>query len=725
MDSPITRRALLKTLGVAGSWAALPHEAWAQTAGRMASSSSAKAIIAYLETLRRDKGGYGFADQERAHLTPTFAVIGCYRLLQVPVPRAAEVAAYVRANHPRELKKLEQERRVFEFQQVQALAWLGEDVSAFRTTIGAWNEPLPYLKQYEQQGYPVFQSELGAVLARPLLGLPVTDLAAYKTYLAMRRRMNGSFNNTPAADGGDGHVMNTWWGLQALRILGGHEERRAEAIAWLQGCQRENGGFTFQPQPEFGGVDDVAYTRAAVRSLQLLGAKPRDAQRCVSYIRSLVTADGGFSDRAGWQSNPLATYYALDALDALSELSALDSAGARDGAGARDALVVQEKAIRTPLPENLRVFTIQIQAHGQGSPQDAVELAGSLKIDLWGAKNAKPEWLAQARVVAAARGVPVTFVVANEEYGTWVNVPGLGTYSHTSDLVAPAGADIGPALAQRGNTRAVSWPEFRTRRLAPLERGGGRLVWQFGENEELVRMLLDDSVERGGFAAISTFHFGNPDFTNTEPFLQRWRGKIPFIALQDAHGPEPWWFSDMTTGFRTVFLGTEPTWEAWLRALREDWVVPIRHDQWTGGKTWMHSGSKAVLDYVKARESSWRWWDNPAIARPMVSLAVVKPEDEFEAGRPDRGVVLRVRSAWENTPQGLARKPISEFVSLTVDGRRREPSLVERKRPNGLFEEHAHHLALPDIAAGQHRATVVVRERATRREFTSAVEFSR
>ncbi len=724
MDSRITRRALLKTLGVAGGWVALPREAWAQPVGRPASTPAAKAIIAYLETLRRDTGGYGFADQERAHLTPTFAVIGCYRLLQVTVPRSADVAAFVRANHPRELKKLEQERRVFEFQQVQALAWLDEDVSAFRTTIGAWTEPMAYLPQYEQQRYPVFQSELGAVLARPLLGLPVNNLTAYRSYLVTRRRGNGSFNNTPAADGGDGHVMNTWWGLQAQRILGGHDERKAETIAWLQAGQRENGGFTFQPNPEFGGVDDVAYTRAAARSLQLLGAKPREERRCVTYIQSLMTADGGLSDRPGWLSNPLATYYALDALDALSALSALNSPRVRDSASATAAAVVREKAIRAPLPENLRVFTIQIQAHGQGSPQDAVELARSLKIDLWGAKNAKPEWLAQARAVAAARGVPVTFFVANEEYGTWVNVPGLGTYSHTSDLVAPAGAGIGPALAQRGNTKAVSWPEFRTRRLAPLERGGGRLVWQFGENEELVRMLLDDSVERGGFAAISTFHFGNPDFTNTEPFLQRWRGQIPFIALQDAHGPEPWWFSDMTTGFRTVFLGTEPTWEAWLRALREDWVVPIRRDQWTQGKTWMHSGSKAVLEYVKARESAWRWWDNAAIARPMVSLAVVKPEDEFEAGRPERGVLLRMRSAWENTPQGLARQPISEFVSLTVDGQQREPLLVERKRSNGLFEEHAHHLALPDLTPGQHRATVVVRERASGREFTSTVEFS-
>ena len=88
------------------------------------------------------------------------------------------------------------------------------------------------------------------------------------------------------------------------------------------------------------------------------------------------------------------------------------------------------------------------------------------------------------------------------------------------------------AEAARGGGRGeasppVSWPEFRTRRIEPLERGQGRMVWQFGENEELVRALLDDSVERGGFAAISTFHFGNPDFTNSEPFLHRWRGRIP------------------------------------------------------------------------------------------------------------------------------------------------------------------------------------------------------
>ena len=171
------------------------------------------------------------------------------------------------------------------------------------------------------------------------------------------------------------------------------------------------------------------------------------------------------------------------------------------------------------------------------------------------------------------------FFTANEEYGTWVRVPGLGTYSHTSDIIAPAGADFGPSLAKQG---VVSWPDYRARRLAPLQAAGGRLVWQFGENEELVRIYLDDSLERGGYAAISTFHFGNPDFTNTEPFLGGYRGQIPFVALQDAHGAEPWWFADMTEGFRTLFLAREPTWEGWLEALRNNWVVAVRRDAASG-----------------------------------------------------------------------------------------------------------------------------------------------
>jgi hypothetical protein len=251
------------------------------------------------------------------------------------------------------------------------------------------------------------------------------------------------------------------------------------------------------------------------------------------------------------------------------------------------------------------------------------------------------------------------------------------------------------------------------------------LIWQFGENEELVRMYLDDSVERGGYAAISTYHFGNPDFTNSEPFLHRWRGQIPFVALQDAHGPEPWWFADMTTGFRTVFVAAEPTWDGWLDALKQNRVVAIRHDQWSGGKTWMHGGSREALDFVRARERDWLWWDNVDVLRPLVSLVAVRPGDDFEIARPDRGVALRIRCAWENTPQGLLKQPIAEFVRLTVDGNEVAPTLVSKKRPNGpLLDDHYHHLHLPDLKPGKHTATVVIRVLATKMEVERKVEFA-
>lgn len=92
----------------------------------------------------------------------------------------------------------------------------------------------------------------------------------------------------------------------------------------------------------------------------------------------------------------------------------------------------------------------------------------------------------------------------------------------------------------------------------------------------------------------------------TAPFLCRYRGRIPFVALQDAHGGEPWWYSGMTTGFRTLFLAHEPTWEGWLAAIREDRGVAVRHDAIGGDRTWMHGGSPEVVDFVRRNEPDWR-----------------------------------------------------------------------------------------------------------------------
>lgn len=667
-------------------------------------------MLRYLESLARRDGGYAWEDQEQSHLTPTFAVIGCYRLLKQAPPHRARLAQFVRTRPPSQPKRLEQEHRIFDYQQVQALIWLEQDPAEFRQKIRAYTQPLAYMKQYEQHGYPVFQSEASVFACRGLLGLPPDGISPHLTeHLDARRRANGSFNNTPASEGGDGHVLNTWWGLQALHFLGRAEENRGEAVAWLQACQLRSGGFTYQPRPEFGGVDDAAYTWAAVCALKLLGAAPARPKLCIAWLQSLANADGGFSDRPGWLSNPLAMYYVLSALDAL---------------GALEAAEPRRRRMPPPgqgLPPELKVFTIQLEAHGRGSPAEAVDLARGLRIHLWGAKNARPEWIHRAQATADRQKVPVTFFTADEEYGTWVNAPGLGTYSHMSDIIAPAGAHAGASLADQG---VVSWPAFRERRLKPLTEGAGRLVWQFGENEELVRILLDDSLERGGYAAISTFHFGNPDFTNSEPFLHRWRGQLPYVALQDAHGSEPWWFADMTTGFRTVFLATEPTWQGWLNALQRNWVVAIRRDAASSWATWMHSGSGEVLEFVRAHDREWRWWDDPEIARPLVSIVPLAPADEFEVARPSRGLTLRVRCAWENTAQGLLKRPITELLKLTVDGNEVRPELASVKAHGDNLADQYHFFHLAEPQPGEHKATAVVRVRDTKGELSRTVEFS-
>ena len=77
------------------------------------------------------------------------------------------------------------------------------------------------------------------------------------------------------------------------------------------------------------------------------------------------------------------------------------------------------------------------------------------------------------------------------------------------------------------------------------------------------------------------------------------------------------------------------------------------------------------------------------------------------------------------TPQGMPQTPLAEFVRLTVDGAEAVPEVVERKRPNGPgLADRYHLLALPDLAAGKHTATVVARDVKTKREVTQTVLFT-
>ncbi|MCX8038579.1 MAG: prenyltransferase [Candidatus Sumerlaeia bacterium] len=728
--SRLNRRTLLHSLAAGSLCGAFFREAAPQSPQSPQpkwSDEIARLILAYLESLARPDGGYGWEDQPDSHLTPTVAVVVCYKHLGREVPNKKTVAQFIRTHHPITGENAEAGRHAAElrslvFEQIIGLQALSEDTSDFHAQVRSWTKPSLYPEMYEPRRYPLFQQETLAVIGRRVLGLPVNDISPELiAYFDSRRRPNGSFNNTPADDGTDGHVTNTYRGLLTLNALGRLDEKKQETTQWLRACQLPNGAFTWQPNAQIGGIDDVAYTADALASLRLLDAVPADRAKCLDYLCSLWNADGGFGDRPGLPSSPSATARALEAFMALGE---------RPRGPRRPAIIPKR------LPSGLKPFTIQIEAQGNGSPIEAVELARALRIHLWGAKNSAPGWIERAQAVANERKVPVLFFVSNEEYGTFVEVPGLGIYSHTSDPIWPAGADPGPSYANKG---PVPWPEFRDKRIAAIEKVGGRMTWQINDNEEWSRVQIDDGLERGcGYSAIATFHHSQ-NFAYMLPFLFRYRHLIPFISLQDAHGNEAWWWADELTGYRTIFLATGPTWDGWLKALKENWVVAVRHDFLTRYRTRLLGGAPGVQDFVREREAEWKWWgENPEdLQRPWASVVALTPRDEFEVGRPEQGIAIRVRCWWEGRMQ--RQKPIVELVSLTVDGQAVTPELVQRhgtaaakkgtksakaaKADGPLVDVYyIHRIAAP--SHGKHVAIAVVRKIETNQQREVRVEFS-
>jgi hypothetical protein len=258
-----------------------------------------------------------------------------------------------------------------------------------------------------------------------------------------------------------------------------------------------------------------------------------------------------------------------------------------------------------------------------------------------------------------------------------------------ADIVAPSALDIGPPLTPKESF--LPWGRFRDERLRRLRHAGGQAVWQFNENEEFTRILLDEAVRTGSYAAIASFHFGNENFLNTQPFLMRYSGVLPFVALQDAHASESWWWGNELEGLRTVFLAEEPSWQAWLEALRTNRVMAIRQDVHTDFKPRFAGGDRATRDVVIP------WWERQrsTLTRPEAVLTVAHPSDAFEAFKPTEGIRVRVRLLRANSTQGLPLAPRAELLRLRADGKEIATEYIELKNAQGRVADCFHYTDLP------------------------------
>ena len=508
-----------------------------------AQSNWKTAALNYIQkSLAKPDGGYGWADQPDSHLTPTFAVIGILHDLDKLPSNREDLAVFIKAHHPQRGKNLEAgpsgtEERDLVYQQIQSVVWLGGDVSQFKNEVVAWKPQNNKVSNFEDHGYPVFLQEMMTPVCRSLLNVSFQDVSEHFTgYLRSRRRENGSFNNAPASDGGDGNIINTYWGLYGWKEIIKKDEKIEETANWIQSCQLKTGGFTHAPQPAIAGNDEIAYTWAAVKALGLLSREPADKAACIRYLVSLHNEDGGFANHSGLPSTPMSTFYAIDALKTLNAFSQFDTA--------HFASRPQKKRADF---SGLTIFTVQFEASGTGSPEEAVQLADSLHINLWGCKNSTPAWRATAQKIANDKKVPVLFFQADEAYNKTVTVQGQGTFSHIMDYIAPATAN------KKLDLDGSSWQSYRQTFVEPLLKDNGALILQVTNNEPLGRMILDESVPKGGFAAISTISFGQ-NFSFWLPWLHEYRHQLPFIALQDAHGTKSWWWKNQLAGYRTLFF---------------------------------------------------------------------------------------------------------------------------------------------------------------------------
>ena len=287
--------------------------------------------------------------------------------------------------------------------------------------------------------------------------------------------------------------------------------------------------------------------------------------------------------------------------------------------------------------------------------------------------------------MADRRKVPVLFCVGDEEYGSYQKVAGLGSPSHLADLVAPPNVDFGAPMIDQA--KPAPWAVFRDQRIAAVRKAGGRMIWQFNENEELTRVLLDEAVETGTYAAISSFHFGNEHFLNTAAVPDALPGRAAVRGLAGLPlASNPGGGPISLAGFRTVFLARDGSWESWLEALRENRVMSIRHDAVTKFVTCLAGGSKEVRKRVLAAEDQWRWWGKKPdeILRPAASLVALGPGEPFEAGAPESGIALRVRCRHENTTMGAPKTP-QVGTGEAAGGRRRgrDPAGKGRGRAPG------------------------------------------
>ncbi len=121
-----------------------------------------------------------------------------------------------------------------------------------------------------------------------------------------------------------------------------------------------------------------------------------------------------------------------------------------------------------------------------------------------------------------------------------------------------------------------------------------------------------------------------------------------------------------------------------------------------------------VLD----RAAQWQWWDDTgtALDRVPASVVALRPTDEFEPGRPERGVALRIRTRY-GSGGNVMKQPLVDCEAVLLDGREVRAERVETRNANKLLLDVYLLVRLEQPSLGEHTVELRLVELASGRRF--------
>lgn len=581
----------------------------------------ADSVVAYVQSCRKSNGAFGPADQEYTDAAWNYPAVHALQLLGQKISQPELVlanglgspAGHVGYGH----------WQFFHEHQLRAL--LREPFSPEHETVELKHqgfEPRYYGSPFGTQGESHFKPPVGverttldrgrrefgyynlSSLYYLLAGLrasqrKVSNRAELADYIRARQAPGGGFvdvrTEDPAPRNHDAHIAHTFQALAALQLLDEPIPHADRVARFIHACQRKSGGFGRNSDPG-DGQEDIYYTWAAVRALEILRQKPNRIADCTRTIQKLQNADGGFGDRPGWRSRLYSTYYAVHALHSLH-------GDPRLGLTRRQVTRPQVETIKD---DGLKVYQALFKAPIV-QPQDLPELSRR-GFHLLGIKSDK---FADAKPLLAAcrqQRLPLDVILTPEAYPHRLSVGGGLVLNHVGNFTLdPRWTSEQQSrwlTADKAGAAGKPWNDYRDQVLRPLQ--DLKCICYPEQDFELEHAYVAYD-EPGYNAVLAGFNWAPRDFIRVFPWRERYVTRLTPIADADAHGDLAKW-SPQLDHCRMLFVARGPTYADYLEAAAAGRVVCVIVEPAGVPSGYSCYGPTPAVHFVRERLADWRWW---------------------------------------------------------------------------------------------------------------------